>query len=348
MVSTEPVLLAFALACAPQIDLAEVPCPLATNLLVATEDGATIALHHHPGKGPAVLLVHGVSSNARFWDLDADHSLAVWLVQNGFDPWLLDLRGHGSARRDADGSPQISGWTVDDYGRYDVASAVDYVRVVTGVPQVAYIGHSMGGMVGAIYVANGGGPKLSSMVLVGSPARFDRKAPMMGLAQGAMAAGGASLFWVETGLAGQAAAALGPAAPRQLQSMLYNQAHLRPGTERSMLRHIASPLSREEMQQFGRMLKAERFESADASTDWTAAFHATGFPALAIAGGADQVGRPEFVRPWGTGAGSSYVEIPDYGHLDLGLGEDAEIDVFPTIGEWLRAHPPTRPTPGSG
>lgn len=335
-------LLLLSLACAPS-DLAEVPCPLATDQLIATADGATIALHHHPGKGPVVLLVHGVSSNARFWDLDADHSLAAWLVKNGFDPWLLDLRGHGNARKDPDGAPQITGWTVDDYGVHDVAAAVDYIRAVTQAPQVAYVGHSMGGMVGAIYVASGGGPKLSSMVMVGSPATFDRKAPLIELARGAMAAGGASLFWVETGLAGEAAAALGPAVPGQLQRRLYNTEHLRPATERSMLRHIASPMSRQEMQHFARMLRDERFESADGTTDWTEAFHATGFPALAIAGGADQVGRPEFVRPWSSGLGSSYVELPGYGHLDLGLGEDAELDVFPTIAEWLRAHPPARP-----
>lgn len=55
-------------------------CATASTALVRTEDGATIGLHHHlgaggEGRGQPVLLVHGVSSNHRFFDLDADHGL---------------------------------------------------------------------------------------------------------------------------------------------------------------------------------------------------------------------------------------------------------------------------------
>ena len=100
-------------------------------------------------------------------------------------------------------------------------------------------------------------------------------------------------------------------------------------------------MSRQEMQQFGRMLTRERFESADGKVDWTEAFHETSVPVLAIAGSADLAGQPEFVRPWAEGHGGEahYVELPDYGHLDLGLGEDAERDVFPLIGDWLQREP---------
>lgn len=331
------------LACAPEAPPA--PCPLATDRYVITEDGATIALHHHPGKGPPVILVHGISSNHTFWDLDEDHSAARWLVRQGFDPWLLDLRGHGNARTTEDGTPQISGWTVDDYGRYDVAAAVSFVQDVTGYARVGYVGHSMGGMVGGIYVANGGGQNLSSFVVVGSPATFTKDTKLVRVAMGVLKAAGAGLFWVESGVGGDAAAALGPATPGQLQYRLYNRDHFRPETERRMLRSIASPMSREEMQQMGRMIEDERFESADRTTDWTAAFHTTNTPVLAIAGGGDEVGRPDWVRPWVAGDPSKYVEVPGYGHLDLGLGEDAEQDVFPLIGAWLAAHPGERRVP---
>lgn len=311
------------------------PCPLATDRFVLTADGATVALHHHPGRGMPVILVHGISSNHHFWDLDADHSAARWLVQHGFDPWLLDLRGHGTARKTEDGQPQLSGWSVDDYGRYDVPAAVDFVKAVTGAPKVGYVGHSMGGMVGAIYVANGGGENLSGFVVVGSPATFTKDTPLVRTALGVLKVAGAGLFWVESGVGGDAAAALGRATPGQIQYKLYNPDHFRPETERRMLRTIASPMSREEMQHMARMIDHERFENADGTLDWTAAFVAAGVPVLAIAGGGDAVGRPDWVRPWAAGPGSSYVEIPNYGHLDLGLGEDAEFDVFPLIADWL-------------
>jgi threonine dehydrogenase-like Zn-dependent dehydrogenase len=58
-------------------------CALATTTRVDTADGATIALHHHPAAGPPVILVHGISSNHHFWDLDAEHSFAEWLAVRG-------------------------------------------------------------------------------------------------------------------------------------------------------------------------------------------------------------------------------------------------------------------------
>ena len=333
-------LLPLLFACEGRSVAADRACPLATDRRLLTADGATIALHHHPGRGAPVLLVHGVSSNHRFWDLDADHSLAAWLVNEGFDPWLLDLRGHGNASLTVDGAWQLSGWTIDDYGRHDVARAVDHVRRVTGAARVGYVGHSMGGMVGAVYAVDGGADTLSSIVMVGSPATFRKDAPLMQTARLAMAAGGAGLLYVDSALGAEFAAAAGGAVPGQVHRLLYNVAHFQPATERAMLERIVSPMSREEMQHFARMLAHERFESADGKVDWTAAFHEVNVPVLALAGELDRVGRPEFVRPWAEGhaAEARYVELPEYGHLDLGLGEDAEKDVYPLIAAWLRGH----------
>jgi pimeloyl-ACP methyl ester carboxylesterase len=335
------VLLLLVIGCEPSSPADVRNCPLATDQHIETADGATIALHHHPGRGRPVLLVHGVSSNHRFWDLDADHSLARWLVDAGFDPWVLDLRGHGNAQYTPDGAWQVSGWTVDDYGRHDVAAAVDFIRRVTGAERVGYVGHSMGGMVGAIYAVEGGADSLSAMVMVGSPATFRRDAPMIEAARVGMGLAGAGLLYVDSPAGAQLAASAGGVVPGKIHQLLYNPAHFHADTERRMLRNIVSPMSRQEMQQFARMLTRERFESADGKVDWTEAFHETSVPVLAIAGSADLAGQPEFVRPWTEGhdGEAHYVELPDYGHLDLGLGEDAERDVFPLIGDWLQREP---------
>src|SRR5687767_5683513 len=67
---------------------------------VATDDGADIVLEHLPTiGGPAVVLVHGISSNHLFWDLEPQRSLAQHLQRQGYDVWNLDLRGHGTAFR---------------------------------------------------------------------------------------------------------------------------------------------------------------------------------------------------------------------------------------------------------
>ncbi|MBM4389543.1 MAG: alpha/beta fold hydrolase [Deltaproteobacteria bacterium] len=324
------------LACTAELDVVDA-CPLATNTWLETADGAAIALHHHPGRGPAVLLVHGIASNHRFWDLDSQHSLARWLVDRGYDAWLLDLRGHGLARRDADGTPQLSGWTVDDYGRHDVAAAVQHIQEVTGRHRLAYVGHSMGGMVGGIYAALGGAENLSAMVLVGSPGTFERDAPLVGLAAAGFKAGGATLWWFETPLAADVAAALGPLTPGRLQERIYNTENLSGETERKLLGAIVSPMFREEMQQLGRMIDNERFESADGQRDWLAELGGVTVPTLGIAGSRDEIGRPEWVRAFvqAMGGPSSFTLVPGYGHVDLGLGERAGDDVFPHIGAWL-------------
>ena len=113
-------------------------CVDAEQYRVTTEDGAEVALHRHPASGLPVLVVHGISSNHHCWDLNEERSLAVDLAAHGMDAWLLDLRGHGDARRDSRGRPQNSGWSIDDYARYDIPAAVDLVLRETGAELEAY------------------------------------------------------------------------------------------------------------------------------------------------------------------------------------------------------------------
>ncbi len=332
--------------------LASDACVLATTTRVRTDDGATIALHHHPGKGhpgkghpgkghpgngAPVLLVHGISSNHRFFDLDEDHGLGPWLVAQGFDVWMLDLRGHGDAEVDIDGNRQISGWRVDDYGKHDVPAAIGWIRQVTGAPQVAYVGHSMGGMVAAIYMSEFGDAALSRLVVIGSPVTFSMDEPLVPLAQAGFAAGGGALWWFETPMFADAAAVLGPWTPGRLQEKLYTPAHMTPDTTRAMLQSVVSPMSREEMQQFGRMIRDERFQSWDRSVDYRECLRAQDVPALVIAGGADQVATRAHVEDYyeAMGGRKEFYVAPDYGHLDMGLGENADMEIFPRIAAWL-------------
>lgn len=346
--------LAVALPACWEADVASPPaqCALARTVRVATADGATIALHHHRcAGGPPVILVHGIASNHRFWDLDERHSLASWLADRGHDVWLLDLRGHGDALYDAEGRRQWAGWTVDDYGQHDAASAVDYVRDATGYDQVGWVGHSMGGMVGSIYAATGGWPSLSSLVMVGSPSGFSRSDPLVPLVQAGFAAGGATLWFLETPMLAVASADLDNWGPFVLTERLYNPDNLDTATADAMLRAVVAPLTRREMQHFARMIREERFVSFDGATDYLAAMKQVRTPLLAVAGLGDQVVPPAHVRGWvgSTGGPSALWEVGqaagmahDYGHLDLGLAERAPDEVFPAVARWLTENPPKK------
>ncbi|MFN7144043.1 MAG: alpha/beta hydrolase [Myxococcota bacterium] len=338
------------LACWDDAPRAADHCTLAKTVKVRTEDGATVALHHHPASGPPVLMVHGISSNHHFFDLDAEHSMADWLADRGHDVWLLDLRGHGDAATHKDGRPQLSGWRVDDYGRYDVHAAVDHVRACTGYDTVGYVGHSMGGMVGAIYVATHGDDALSSLTFLGSPGTFTKNVPLTKLAGSAFAAGGAATVFFDTAILAATAADFseGPLRVR-LQERLYNPENFEPATIARMLRTIVSPLSRGEMAHFARMIRAERFQSWDGTIGYLDALAEVDVPAFLVVGTGDRVVAPAWVEAYGPAfggpvevfrAGTESGLVADYGHLDLALGERAGTEIFPRVEAWLDRHPP--------
>jgi pimeloyl-ACP methyl ester carboxylesterase len=322
-------------------------CFLTTLRKVETADGATIALHHHSASGPTVLLVHGISSNHYFWDLTPEASLAAFLSRNGFDTWTLDLRGHGDAETDQYGKHQHFGWKMDDYGRYDVAAAVDYIQACTGKTKLAYVGHSMGGMVGAIY-AQEHPDKLWALVPVGSPVAFpERGDGLYELAAVGFTAGGTALLWLESPWFADFAAATPWLVPGRLHEKLYNPANFTKEGAKEMLQNIVSPLSRGEMRQFARILKSGSFTSFDGNVDYLEGMKKIQVPTLVIAGEGDEVAPPAWVKPYAERVGESGAPVryvvagkssgmqENYGHLDLGLGIRAEQEVFPEILKWL-------------
>ena len=88
---------------------------------------------------PPLLFVHGAAHGAWCW---ADHFLGFF-AGRGFDAYALSLRGHGGS-----GGRERLRWT-------SVADYVDDVeRVAAGLPrEPVVVGHSMGGMVAARYLA---------------------------------------------------------------------------------------------------------------------------------------------------------------------------------------------------
>ncbi len=82
------------------------------------------------GRGPAVLLIHGVGGDSRNWDPIAER------LRRGFDVVAMDLRGHG------DSDPIIGPVDVHDLGR-DALQVLDEAQI----PACAVVGFSLGGAV---------------------------------------------------------------------------------------------------------------------------------------------------------------------------------------------------------
>lgn len=115
-----------------------------------------IALSHigtygqsNKGKQP-IVLVHGSFTNRGFWLSSQGIGFARYLVEAGFDVWLMEMRGHGL-------SPRNNQYTDNDLERYassDVPSVNKFVIEKTGLKPI-WLGHSMGGVLISTALAAG-------------------------------------------------------------------------------------------------------------------------------------------------------------------------------------------------
>lgn len=99
--------------------------------------GAILAVRDHGGEGETVLLVHGGPGVPDYLE-----PVASLLRGMGLRPVTFDQRGSGGSLP-TDGS----------YGLLDHASDVDAVRASIGIERVHVFGHSWGGLLGQLYLA---------------------------------------------------------------------------------------------------------------------------------------------------------------------------------------------------
>jgi polyhydroxyalkanoate synthase len=326
------------------------PCGVEHGVFLDTPDGAVIHLHRHQADGPPVLVVHGISSNHYCWDLDAQRSLGSYLAARGFDTWLLDLRGHGDARNAPGGRNLDRAWTADDYGLGDIPTAVAYVQAQTGHDKLGYVGHSLGGMVGAIYASQVGDEALWAMVVVGSPAEFTDPDPILALTRHTFGISGATLPFILTPQLARVANAFNDSLPIDVEAYLFNDLNMEPEAAKRMMHTVVSPLWPGEMLQFASMIGDGSFQSGDGAQDYVQAMGGITVPVLAIAGRADRVAPPDRVQGYYEAVGSEHKRFvvaglengfaADYGHLDLPIGDNAPKEIYPLIEGWLRSHAP--------
>ena len=320
-------------------------CMGAQQHVVPTEDGAAIHLHRHRAEGPPVLVVHGISSNHHAWDLTAERSLGVYLADHGYDTWLVDLRGHGDARRDTVGQAQRAGWSIDDYAKYDIPAAISRVREETGYEQVAYVGHSLGGMLGGIYAGSSleADASLSSLVLVGSPMDFTDPDPLMRLGLQVGSAAGMVLPVVPSQIGARLQAQLGHSV-FPVDELLFND--LDAEHRSLMYRRIVSALSKGELQQFGAVVQHNALRDKEGDSDHIDSFAQVKTRSLVIAGRGDLIAPVDRVVGTYKALGSEEKSLVvagratgfavDYGHLDLTLGNHVRQEIYPQILQSLQ------------
>jgi pimeloyl-ACP methyl ester carboxylesterase len=130
------------------------------------DDGAVLALHRVEGAdgAPPVLMVPGTFSTRMLWLGRRRQGFAWTLREAGFDPWILEQRGHGE-------SAKPRHWTMSDWMRLDAPAAVSTVLARTGAPRLFWLGHSAGGVTGAGMLGHRPelADRLAGLVMLGSP-----------------------------------------------------------------------------------------------------------------------------------------------------------------------------------
>lgn len=152
----------------PLFDAAKAPAILSWNVTYKGAEGQSVPgifmTSAKPGPKPAVLLLHGLGGKKE--DMKP---AAVVLASRGFSVLSIDAAGHGSrpmidgkpvSQLDIEGMHHLAGETVVDLRR-----AVDWLQTRPEVDKekIGYLGVSMGGILGGVFV--GEEPRIKAAVL---------------------------------------------------------------------------------------------------------------------------------------------------------------------------------------
>ncbi len=257
--------------------------------------------------GEPVVLLHGSFSNRRFWCSPLGIGAGAHLARQGFDVWILEMRGHGLSPRNRDYTRN----RVSQYVRYDLPAVAAFVQEQNGLAP-HWVGHSLGGIV--LAAALGGGyldeASAASAALFGSQISriyWPLKVPPVEWAGRLLLKG----FDQVSG------------------------SRLKRGPEDEPIGLVKESLRWHGL--FGRFGDSER--------DWWAGLADVRVPLLAAAGAGDTQDPAWACRKLFEQFGSAQKEYhclgkadgfsQDYGHVDMLVSKGAQKEVWPLLAAWL-------------
>jgi alpha-beta hydrolase superfamily lysophospholipase len=294
--------------------------------------------------GP-VLLVHGYGQNRYAWHLPA-RSFSNYLARAGFDVFNLDLRGHGRSRHLGAHRPTH----VADFVREDVPAAIEEVQRISGKRPVFYLGHSMGGLIGYAAAASLRGA-LAGVATLGSPYHFAR-------GSWALTVAGAAVLAIDRAVPiGHHAAPLKPLGEAMRLLRTFVESPLFPLPLRGFAAGSMEPVVLGQHMSLAmdsgsivvlKNLFWSGIESRQSGhrlgglTGYAGAFEDVDLPLLIVAGTRDDLAPPASVEPayqHSRSRDKTYRAFAQ-GHIDLIVGHDAPLTVWPLLEAWMRKRTP--------
>lgn len=313
-----------------------------------TRDGWDIALYRYPAPAGStrqypVLLCHGLGSNRNNLDYPGRLSLAKYLNEQGFDCWVVELRGAGKSRR-AGLVRKTYDYSFDDYIGHDLPAALKYIARTVGHRGVHWVGHSMGGMLAYPLLETTDPDLVRSATTIGSPAMVLASDPIIDrLLQFSWLL--KIVPFLPQGTLGKLASPLAGLARPLGHRIVWTSANMDAATLRVMARHgiddLASPL----VFQYGVWYREKDFHNHYETLSYQEILHRITTPILFVAGTGDGLTPPRDIRLIYDRVSSpkkQFLEVgvatgfsADYGHVDLVLGRRAPDEVFPRIRDWV-------------
>jgi pimeloyl-ACP methyl ester carboxylesterase len=313
-------------------------------LWVDTADGRRLEISFRPAlekrfKEP-VLLAHGLANTHHFFE--APGGLARFLSAAGFDCYSVNFRGAQEAF-----SIEPQHISFDDHVFIDAPALVAAILRHSGASRLHWVGHSLGGLIGAACLAQTAAPHsvrahFRSLCTIGSPVflRLDaHSAVLLRLGQLLAATGSIPAHWALRFIAPFAGIRV------KLPQFSTNLDNVKQSLRGYLCAHAFAPIWRGVLQQLFDWLTHGVFRSADQTIDFRAALSRDSLSMLVIGGSIDGLCRPEAARAHFDALqtpdktlmifGRAHGHSVDYGHGDLCLGERSTQDVFEPLAKWL-------------
>jgi pimeloyl-ACP methyl ester carboxylesterase len=343
---------------------------------VQTEDGWTLVAHRYRTTGPRraaampVILCHGLSYNALFWDLDPATSLPLYLSQLGYDVWSVSLRGCGMSQKwvwkldnaptvlvggairklsggrvkptgYATVDPKYADWTMDDHIAHDVPAFVQLVRQETGARQVAWVGHSMGGIIALAQLTRYENPGIGRLVTVGSQFTMPHGQLFVEFAY-------EMLRTRQRELSGGPVdkKKLAEATKKSVNNMFFKERHTSPKVYEALTTYANDFPAISLLKQY--LVLAETGQLWDAPRQYNYAERASNMrvPVLISCGEADQLAGPDVQHFLYDHVGATEKKLVVFGrsqgftanagHNDSLVGNTCRAEIYPVIERWLR------------
>jgi pimeloyl-ACP methyl ester carboxylesterase len=313
-----------------------------------TSDGWRIAVLRYKAAVDAlrrepVLLVHGLAANRYNFDLVDDRSLARDLARQGFDVWLVELRGRGWSTRPRLFSGVRYDWSFDEYAERDLPAAASTILAATGARRLHLVGISTGALACYAWLCDPHRTaEVASLVSLAGPTTFRRASKAL---SGSLIRLLRSLRhrWLMRVLA--PVSGYLHISPLQI---IYNPENTEGAIQRRAMVNLIANFSRNELLQYSDWISNDVFRSIDQRRDYRSELSRLTTPTLFLAGARDGLAPPDAVKEAHDAVGASDKQFQicsraqgmkvNYGHFDLLLGKDAPTEIYPLISRWLIAH----------